>query len=152
MGIRKKFDYRFLIDFKYLQNYELCNLNIPKEQTDNYARLFVYNENSMPVLLKFWDISFVADSDKINSILVELRKDFLNEVVDFRDEEKINETKIAEWLNFRLNGLAKISNFKDKGVSIFLTNQISPYAFSEDGIEIERIGGKQKSKPIQKGE
>ena len=140
MGKTKNIECTILAGFKYLSASDVDELKdrIPNEQSDEYYRKIVFNENAMPVLLKLWNFSFVADSDQAKGILMEI-KDGLSDYLPSLESgnwSEYNDLEIVDWLNYRLNGYATVSEFKSKGLKEILTNQITPYAFGENGIEL----------------
>lgn len=158
MGKRKRFDYTILQNCEHLNSYALYNLDIPSETKSEFFEKFVTNGNLMPVLLTFVDISFIAEEDKANGVIVEILNEFISESEDGIKELIKNRQgeicKLEYFINEHdLNSWTKISGLKVKSIRKVLTNQVSPYSFSENGIEVERTDGKtQKQKLSQMGE
>lgn len=156
MGKRKRFDYTILTNFEYLNNNALYNLDIPNEKKNDFFDNFVKNDNLMPVLLTFVDISFIAEEDKANDVMVEIKNNFIseNEIVGIIKEKGSGAVSMLEYFinEHDLNGWTTISGLKIKSIRKVLTNQLSPYTFSEDGIEIEKSDKKSKIKDSQMGE
>ena len=159
MGKRKKFDFTILMNFERLNSHAVYNLDIPEEKKNDFYSNFVYNDNFKPVLLNFVDVSFIAEEDKANGVMVEISNNFLTEegVKNLiKDSKSGNIATLEHFINEHdLNGWTTISGLKVKSFRKVLTNQVSPYEFSKDGIEIERVGEpekKKKSNPAQMGE